>query len=327
MQSQASSESMPGQGSAVNAADDSEAYARCMETSRRLQWDLERDVIRGRGLSPDKKFLPDGISKVMSLSFLQPAEQVLLSQVQGRTYAHMFGMFERFIGIKVLDLCRGYALSDQTALQALVRFVDEELKHQEMFRRIEQKAARMMPPGYRFVLPVIDVTLSVLGRSTWAVLALACQLELFTQAHYRESVESGSQVCPLYKDVFLYHWRDEAQHALIDELEWQRENNRLSAAQREQAVDDLIYLMHVVDDLVQLQTKADVDYFMRINGRLFSEAEKSALQRCVLKAYRWQYIVAGVQDIHFSQILGRMVTVEHAARIAQTLAKFEAIPV
>ncbi|WP_338846483.1 hypothetical protein V8J88_22400 [Massilia sp. W12] len=307
----------------AQAADDSAAYARCVENSRHRQWDLERDVIRGRTLSSDMRFLPDGISRVGALDFLTESEKIRLSQVQGRTYAHMFGMFERFIGIKALELCRRYALSDQIALQALICFVDEELKHQEMFARIEQMATQVMPPGYRFVLPVVDVALSMLGKSTWAVLALACQLELFTQAHYRESVESGQQICPLYKDVFLYHWRDEMQHALIDELEWQRENSRLSAAQREQAVDDLIYLMHVVNDLVQLQTQADVDFFIRISERHFDQKEINALQNCVLKAYRWQYIVAGVQDIHFSQVLGRMVTVEHAARIQQALCRFD----
>ncbi|MBI3230451.1 MAG: hypothetical protein HYZ45_09810, partial [Burkholderiales bacterium] len=110
-------------------------YVQCIENSRRLQWDIDLDVIRGRDLQANKKYLPDGISKVHTLSFLNHEQQVLLSQIQGRTYAHMFGMIERFIGVKVLDLCRGYALGDQVALQALVRFVDEELRHQELFRR------------------------------------------------------------------------------------------------------------------------------------------------------------------------------------------------
>ncbi len=294
-------------------------YAQCIANSRRLQWDIDADVIRGRELQAHKKYLPDGISKVHTLTFLNHNQQVLLSQIQGRTYAHMFGMVERFIGIKVLDICRGYALGDQVALQALVRFVDEELRHQELFRRIELLAAKHMPPGYAFVLPVIDVAMSVLGKSTWAILALACQLELFTQAHYRESLEAGDQICSLYKDVFLYHWRDESQHALIDEIEWRRENNMLNAAQRDMAVNDLIYLVQVVDGLVRQQAAADAKFFSRICGMELSKIELQQLHVCVLQAYRWQYIVAGLQDIHFNQILGRMITVEHAAKIAQAL--------
>lgn len=30
---------------------------------------------------------------------------------------------------------------------------------------------------------------AVLSKSTWAVLALTCHIELFTQEHYRESIE------------------------------------------------------------------------------------------------------------------------------------------
>jgi hypothetical protein len=49
---------------------------------------------------------------------------------------------ERFINAKVLELSREHWLGDQTALEALVRFSDEELKHQEMFRRIERDDRR-----------------------------------------------------------------------------------------------------------------------------------------------------------------------------------------
>ena len=62
----------------------------------------------------------------------------------------MFGLVERFIGAKMLEVSRDHWLGDQTALEALVRFTDEELKHQELFRRIELLVADGMPPGYRF---------------------------------------------------------------------------------------------------------------------------------------------------------------------------------
>ena len=60
-----------------------------------------------------------------------------MSQIQGRTYANMFGFVERFIVAKILEITRNHWLGDQIALEALVRFCDEELKHQELFRRIE----------------------------------------------------------------------------------------------------------------------------------------------------------------------------------------------
>src|SRR5690606_3567908 len=130
---------------------DTRRYARCIETSRRIRWSIDDDVIRGRALDHGRKFLPDGLSGVASLPFLDAGGRRSLSQVQGRTYANMFGLVERFIGAKILEVSRDHWLGDQTALEALVRFTDEELKHQELFRRLETMMADGMPAGYRFV--------------------------------------------------------------------------------------------------------------------------------------------------------------------------------
>jgi hypothetical protein len=50
-------------------------------------------VICGRSFDFSKRFLPDGLSKVDRLNFLNADEQRLLSQIQGRTYANMFGLY------------------------------------------------------------------------------------------------------------------------------------------------------------------------------------------------------------------------------------------
>ena len=39
-------------------------YAKCIEVSKRIRWDTDRDVIRGRQFDFGRKFLPDGLSKV-----------------------------------------------------------------------------------------------------------------------------------------------------------------------------------------------------------------------------------------------------------------------
>ena len=89
---------------------DVERYAKCIEVSKRVRWDIDRDVIRGRSFDFSQKFLPDGISKVDQLDFLSSDEQRFLSQIQGRTYANMFGFVERFITAKILELTRDHWL-------------------------------------------------------------------------------------------------------------------------------------------------------------------------------------------------------------------------
>ncbi len=299
---------------------ETDRYAKCIEVSKRIRWDTDRDVIRGRSFDFGRPFLPDGLSKVAQLPFLGSDEKRLFSQLQGRTYANMFALVERFIGAKALEISRGHWLGDQTALEALVRLTDEELKHQELFRRMETMMAPGMPGGYRFAAQPNDVAQAVLSASTWAVLALTTDIELFSQAHYRSSIEPEQQIDPLWKDVFLFHWKEESQHAIVDEMEWLRENERLDAAQRDQAVSELIGLVAAVDGIVQMQARADSDYFAQVAGRVFDAAQVQAIHATLLRAYRWQYIVSGVQDPRFIELLGSMIDAEQGARIQAALA-------
>jgi hypothetical protein len=299
---------------------DSARYAKCVEVSKRIRWDTDRDVIRGRQFDFGKAFLPDGLSKASRLVFLSDDERRLFSQVQGRTYANMFALVERFIGAKVLELSRGHWLGDQVALEALVRLTDEELKHQEMFRRLETMMAPGMPVGYRFLPQPNDVAQAVLAASTWAVLALTCDIELFSQAHYRSSIEPETKIDPLWKDVFLFHWKEESQHAILDEIEWLREDDRIDAAQRDRAVNELIGLVGAVDGICQMQAEADAAYFTEVAGRAFDAGQRQAIQATTLAAYRWQYIASGVQDARYLELLGSMINAEHGARINAALA-------
>jgi hypothetical protein len=296
-------------------------YQKAVAASKRARWDLDLDVFRGRPLDFAASFLPVGLSKVDQLMpFLGAPDRRLMSQIQGRTYANIFGLVERFINAKVLELTRDHWLGDQTALEALVRFSDEELKHQEMFRRLETMMAAGMPAGYRFMLRPNEVAGAVLSKSTWAVLALTCHIELFTQVHYRQSIEPEPELSPLFKDVFLHHWMEEAQHAVLDELEWTREDARLTAAARDRAVDDFIALVGAVDGMLQLQSAEDVTYFLGVCAGRYAHAEVERLRAAVLAAYRWQYILSGAQHPRFLEALGRLVTAEQGRRITTALA-------
>jgi hypothetical protein len=307
------------QTSAITARAESGRYARCIEVSKRIRWEIERDVFQGRDFDYRQKFLPDGLSKVGEFKFLTEEEQRVLSQVQGRTYANIFGLVERFINAKVLEISRDHWLGDQTALEALIRFSDEELKHQEMFRRIDAMIGARMPEGYVFTPDSNAVAAAVLSKSTWAVLGLTCHIELFTQAHYKHTIEPDAELSELYKDVFLFHWREESQHAILDELEWRREDKRLNDEERDRAVDDLIDLVSAVDGILQAQSEADANYFCMISDRAFDAADRDGIRDGLLRAYRWQYILSGVQEPRFSGILCSLINATQVDRIRNAL--------
>ena len=302
---------------------DQDRYARCIAVSKRVHWDIDKDVIRGRAFDRVDKFLPDGLSMVQELDFLGADEKRFVSQVQGRTYANMFGLVERYINTKILELAQNYRMTDQVALEALVRFSEEELKHQELFRRIEAMAKEAMPEGYFFIPKPNDVAQAVLSKSTWAVLALTLHIELFTQAHYRQSIERDEGLSSLYKDVLLHHWKEESQHAILDEIEWVRHDATIGTDARDRAVNEFIELVGAVDGILQMQAAADAAYAMHVmtmRGQRLAETEQRAMERVMLKAYCQQYILSGAQHPHFVKVLTGLTTDAQRARIGSALA-------
>jgi hypothetical protein len=297
----------------------SSRYALAVKASKKVRWDIDRDVLRGRSFDFRDKFLPDSLSKVSEAGFLTDSERRTLSQIQGRTYAYLFGLVERFIGAKVLDQSREHWLGDQVALEALVRFGDEEIKHQELFRRVEALIAAGMGEGYSMVADPNAVAGAVLSKSTWAVLALVCHIELFVQSHYEQSIDGDDATSALFRDIFRFHWQEECQHVILDELEWRRVNARMTDAEREKAVTDLIELVGAVDGILQSQASVDAAYFLRLCARNLSEVEQNALRQLVLRAYRWQYIISGVQHPHFGRLLTEMTTPAQLQRIQSAL--------
>jgi len=297
-----------------------EQYQRAVSASKTVRWDIEADVIRGRTFDLSKKFLPDGLSMIDTFASLSPAEKRLVSQIQGRTYACIFGLMERFITAKLLEIGRDHWLGDQNALEALVRFSEEELKHQALFRRIEAMIGAKMPAGYVFDVDADQVAAAVLSKSTWSVLLLTLHIELFVQNHYRESIGPDESLSDLFKDVFLFHWKDECQHVVLDELELTRHDAALADQDRDRGVDDFIALVCAVDGILQAQANADAGYFTTICGRPIGTAERADLVAQLLKAYRWQYIFSGASHPRFQAVLTDLIDGEQFERIGNALS-------
>jgi hypothetical protein len=177
-----------------------------------------------------------------------------------------------------------------------------------------------MPEGYTFLPDPDEVAEAVLQNSTWAVLALILEIELFTQEHYKQSIEADENLSELYKDIFLFHWKEETTHAMMDELEWPREDSKISAEQRDGAIDELIALVVDVDTILQNQSAADVDYFTKVCNRSFTDDEIQRVKDGVLKAYRWQYIFSGVEHPRFQKLYNDLTTEAQRQRVNKALA-------
>ena len=120
------------------------SYASCLDGSVHNAWTVE-DCFQGRDFDFAKPFLPERIAGVSGISCLNGDEKRLLNQIRGNSYCHIFAFVEEYIVPMVLANATRDVYGDETRLWALVRFAEEEVKHQEMLRR----ACRAVREGLR----------------------------------------------------------------------------------------------------------------------------------------------------------------------------------
>jgi hypothetical protein len=110
------------------------SYETCLAGSVKNAWTVD-DCFRGRDFDFAKPFLPDRIAGVSAIGCLSDDEKRMLNQIRGNSYCHIFAFVEEYIVPMVVDHARRDVYGDETRLWTLLRFAEEEVKHQEMLRR------------------------------------------------------------------------------------------------------------------------------------------------------------------------------------------------
>lgn len=281
---------------------------RCLDALQRIRWDIDRDLLRGRRPDFARRFVPDAISRVDELGFLGTSAARALSHWQGRTYAQRAVLAKRLVAATSLRLAQREAAGPVVALEAHVRVADDALKHAALFARLSELCRGGLPGGHRFD-EVGDAELADAGSQAgdWAALALSLAVVLAAQAHYRGSLESDGRLCPLWHDVFLFHWKESAQHAVLIELAWRDEDARLSRTARERAVAELVGLVEALDARVARQADTDAKTFVAQTLHQAVPAEAEALRRLLRTVYRAQFVSAGLLEPRFNGALQALV--------------------
>ena len=205
-------------------------------------------------------------------------------------------------------------------LLGLLRFTGADQERQALLRRMDAKMAVCMPLGYSFLPDPVVVAGMIQRRSAWSVLALSCLVDLLVRTHYRLSIDPDPALDSQWQDVFHVRWEDESPRGALNELQWRGANTQLDDAGRDRAVGDLIGLIGLLDGILQAQARADAGYFSLASGRKLEGTELARTGAGLLHAYRWQYILCGVQVPHFSALLGGMLNVSQYGRVAAALA-------
>ena len=154
--------------------------------------------------------------------------------------------------------------------RSLVRFSEEELKHQELFRRSIELFNEQFGITPRLIPGREAVAEVVRSKSKLAVLLLIDIIEWFVQVHYTEHVLDKTDLDGLFRDLLKHHWLDEAQHAKIDTMLIAEMVEDMPLAEREAAIDEVLELGGAIDGLLQQQIAMNIEALEAATGRMFT---------------------------------------------------------
>jgi len=281
------------------------SYPNILQNALKVAW-TERQVLEGRDFDYSKKFLPNRLSGTDDIRCLNDAEKLKLNQIMGNAYCHIFAFVEEYIIPQALEAAQRDIYGDETRLRTLLRFAEDESKHQELFRR----SSALFEKGFGVPCGLIpgreDVARVVLSKSRLCSYLLTSMIEWYTQSHYIEHVQGRGDLDGLFRDLIRYHWMDEAQHAKIDSLLIDEITREIGDEDREKAVDELLELGGAVDGLLSQQADLDLASLEKAIGRTLSDREKAEIKRSTHRAYRWTFLVSGLEHPKFVQIVSEL---------------------
>jgi hypothetical protein len=294
-------------------------YSSCVRASEKVSWKLDEVFPPDLKLDFSRRFLPEAVVRSEGLTFLSAGEHLKLNQIAGNSYLYLFYFVEEYIIASVVQHANAEMFGDPQALRALLRFADEEVKHQQLFMRFRQAFER----DFGVPCDVIDnpqaVAEIILSKAPMAVLLTTLHLELVTQQHYVEGFRDGesAHLDPFFASLLKNHWLEEAQHARIDALELQKFAQGATPEQIDTASNDYLGILQAFAGLLAAQGRLDVTSLERATGRTFTEVEHEAIADSQTHAYRRALIVMGLQNPMFIKYFQQFSEAGYARANAQ----------
>ena len=282
-------------------------YQDCLDISKRVSW-LEDDVLADKNFDFSKRFLPNRLTGVDEIGCLNDDEKRLLNQIMGNAYCHIFAFVEEFIIPTVTEEAMKDVYGDEVRARSLLRFAEEELKHQELFRR----SVDLFGQGFGTECGLIpgreEVATVVRSKSKLAVMMLTAIIEWFTQLHYIEHVRDDADLDGLFQDLLRYHWLEESQHAKMDTMLMGEVAEELTLEEREAAVDEVLELGGAIDGLLAQQVGLNIEALEKVTGRTFTAAERDEITTSTQRACRWTFLVSGLEHPNIVRAIGELTT-------------------
>ena len=109
-------------------------YNTAIQNSIKVAWKLEDVFPKTTKLNFSRPHLPDALTGIAELNCLGAEEKLALNHLRGNSYMNLYNFVEEYIIAQVVEHTQAEMFGDHDAIWALLRFSEEEVKHQALFR-------------------------------------------------------------------------------------------------------------------------------------------------------------------------------------------------
>lgn len=281
-------------------------YESCIRASEKISWKVDEVMPAGTRLDFSRPFLPSALAARGDLPFLSAQEARAFNQIAGNAYLNLFAFVEEYILATVLQHAHAEMFGDHSAIRALARFADEEIKHQKLFQRYREAFLRDFAHPCEVLGQAAEVASVILSKSPIAVMLTTYHIELMTQAHYVECVRDNTDIDPFFARLLHSHWLEESQHARIDALELQKLVNEATPEQIRVAFDDYLDIVDAFDGLLRQQAEMDTRALQAACARTFDAPQLEALVGAQHRGYQRTFLWYGMTNAAFREVIGEL---------------------
>lgn len=258
-------------------------YASIVTASEKVAWTVD-EVFRDRRFDASKPIVPASWVSTAALGFLNEQEHRILNHCRAFSYVHLFGNLEEFIPRHLAGFVQKDWHDERAHLRALFRFGEEEMKHQQLFRRAEMVLEQSC--GHSFgryfdeeKARVMELTEAILAYPPLPRFLILLALELGSQRHYLESFQEQQERRgdPLYVDILKAHWAEEAQHTKAGMLEIAQLAEARGPDALTAAFDQIMGIGGLINAVLVGQVAKEIDTLQRVTKRTLKDAEATAL--------------------------------------------------
>lgn len=298
-------------------------YRKCLEASERVSWNVTSVVPTEARMDFSRPFMPQAMFLAQPLDALSAHEKLKLNQIFGRAYAYLFYFVEAYIVPATMSHAQAEMYGDEIALRALLRFTEEEVKHQQLFLRFGELFDRDFGSVCELTDSPQEVASYILSKSPMAVLLMTLHLEIITQAHFVDAMKDNSDLEPLFVSMFRHHWLEEAQHAKLDALELEKIVKDATPAQIALAESEYTELLGAVAGLLERQAVLDIKSLERALGQSLQDEVREQAKHAQTRSYHRAFLWYGLTNAQFLEYLSdRFPTLRaQAADLAERYGK------